>query len=254
MSQPLTLHTFSISHFSEKARWLLDASGIDYIEKPWVPFFHIVSALRLGGRKKTTVPILITETGPVQDSTRILLWLEKHRAPFALMPVEPALREQVLVVEDRFDRIGAHVIRYAYRDALDDSEGIKTVWTLDASPLQKRIVGAAFPLMRAAFRQMLQSSNPKAVALSERKILEGMDWIAQRTAQGHRYLVGDTLTAADISAAALLSPLACPDEHAVYSRPDFQKGVTALKARHADHPAMVWVRRIYREHRHPQRS
>lgn len=254
MSQPLTLHTFSISHFSEKARWLLDASGIHYVEKPWVPFFHIVSALRLGGRKKTTVPILVTETGPVQDSTRILLWLEENRAPFALMPTDAALREQVLAVEDRFDRIGTHVIRYAYRDALDDSEGIKTVWTLDASPLQKRIVGAAFPLMRAGFRQMLQSSNPKAVASSERKILEGMDWIAQRTAQGHRYLVGDSLTAADITAAALLSPLACPDEHAVYSRPDFQKGVTALKARHADHPAMVWVRRLYRDHRHPQHA
>lgn len=249
MSAPLILHTFSISHFSEKARWLLDASGIAYVEKPWVPFFHIVPALRLGGRRATTVPILVTETGPVQDSTRILLWLEQHRAPLRLMPTDSALREQVLAVEDRFDRIGTHVIRYAYRHALDDAEGIKTVWTLDASPLQTRIVRTAFPLMRAAFRRMLQSSNPKAVAKSEAKILEGMDWIAARTAQGHRYLVGDSLTAADITAAALLSPLACPDEHAVYSRPDFQKGVTALKARHADHPAMVWVRQLYREHR-----
>lgn len=254
MTPKLTLHTFSISHFSEKARWMLDASGIDYIEKPWVPFFHIVPALRLGGRRATTVPILVTETGPVQDSTRILLWLEKHRAPFALLPPDPALREQVLAVEDRFDRIGTHVIRYAYRDALDDSEGIKTVWTLDASPLQKRIVGAAFPLMRAGFRKMLQSNNPKAVASSERKILEGMDWIAERTAQGYRYLVGDHLTAADITAAALLSPLACPDEHAVYSRPDFQNGVAVLKARHADHPAIVWVRTLYRLHRKPLRS
>lgn len=249
MPHQLTLHTFSISHFSEKARWLLDASGIDYVEKPWVPFFHIIPALRLGGRKATTVPILVTETGPVQDSTRILLWLGKHRAPFALLPTDAALREQVLAVEDRFDRIGAHVIRYAYRDALGDSEGIKTVWTLDASPLQKRIVGTAFPLMRTAFRTMLQIGNPKAVASSERKILESMDWIAARTAQGHRYLVGDTLTAADITAAALLSPLACPDEHAVYSRPDFQNGVAALKARHAAHPAMVWVRQLYRDHR-----
>ena len=249
MSTPLTLHTFSISHFSEKARWLLDASGIDYVEKPWVPFFHVVPALRLGGRRATTVPILVTETGPVQDSTRILLWLEKHRAPFALLPTDPALREQVLAIEDRFDRIGTHVIRYAYRDALHDSEGIKTVWTLDASPLQKRIVGAAFPLMRAAFRRMLQLGNPRAVASSERKILEGMDWIAGQIADGRRYLVGDSLSAADITVAALLSPLACPDEHAVYSRPDFQKGVEILKARHANHPAMVWVRQLYRDHR-----
>ncbi len=249
MSAPLILHTFSISHFSEKARWMLDASGIDYVEKPWVPFLHVVPALRLGGRRATTVPILVTETGAVQDSTRILLWCEKHRAPFALMPTDPALREEVLAVEDRFDRIGTHVIRYAYRDALGDSEGIKTVWTLDATPLQKRIVRTAFPLMRMAFHRMLQLGNPKAVASSERKILEGMDWIAERIAGGRRYLVGETLTAADLTVAALLSPLACPDEHAVYSRPDFQNGVAALKARHADHPAMVWVRQLYRDHR-----
>lgn len=249
MSHRLTLHTFSISHFSEKIRWALDVSGIDYVEKPWVPGLHVLPALRLGGVKATTVPILLTEHGAVQDSTRILLWLERHRAPFTLMPADAALRTEVLAVEDRFDRIGSHVIRYAYRDALDDTEGIKTVWTLDASPLQRLIVRAAFPLMREGFRRGLQLRKPEVVAHSERKILEGMDWIARRTTGGAQYLVGDQLTAADITAAALLSPLACPDEHAVYARPDFQKGVAPLKARHADHPAMRWVRELYRRHR-----
>jgi glutathione S-transferase len=247
----LTLHTFSISHFSEKTRWMLDASGVAYVEKPWVPFFHIIPALRLGGRKVTTVPILVTEDGPVQDSTRILLWLEKNRAPFALMPTDTALRAEVLTIEDRFDRIGAHVIRYAYSFALDDTEGIKTVWTLDAKPWQRSVVNKAFPLMRAAFRKMLGLGNPKAVASSQRKILESMDWIASQIADGRRYLVGNQLSAADITAAALLSPIACPEQHAVYSRPDFQKGVAELKARHAGHPAMVWVRQMYRDHRHP---
>lgn len=249
MSTPLVLHTFSISHFSEKTRWMLDASGIDYVEKPWVPGLHVPRALKAGGFKATTVPVLITETGAVQDSTRILLWLEKHRAPFALMPTDPVLRQQVLDIEDRFDRIGSHVVRYAYRDALDDTEGIKTVWTLDASALERLIVRTAFPLMRAGFRRGLQLGNEAVVAKSERKILEGMDWIAERTGGKPRYLVGDSLTAADITAAALLSPLACPDEHAVYSRPDFQKGVAVLKSRHADHPAMAWVRGLYRRHR-----
>ena len=249
MSTALTLHTFSISHFSEKTRWMLDASGIDYTEKPWVPGLHVPRALKAGGFKATTVPVLVTEQGAVQDSTRILLWLEKNRAPFALMPTEPTLRQQVLDIEDRFDRVGSHVVRYAYRDALDDAEGIKTVWTLDANPLERFIVRAAFPLMRFGFRRGLQLGNAEVVAKSERKILDGMEWIAERTGGKPHYLVGDTLTAADITAAALLSPLACPDEHAVYSRPDFQKGVAPLKARHESHPAMVWVRWLYRQHR-----
>jgi len=249
MSAPLTLHTFSISHFSEKIRWVLDASGIPYVEKPWVPGLHIYKALRLGGGKATSVPILVTETGAVQDSTRILLWLEQYRAPFALIPTDPALRQEALEIEDRFDRIGAHVIRYAYRDALDDAEGIKTVWTLDASRWEALFVRTVFPLMRAGFRRGLQLGNAEVVAKSERKILDGMDWIASRLAPGQPYLVGQQLTIADLTAAALLSPLACPDEHAVYSRPDFQKGVAPLKARHHHHPAMVWVRQLYRDHR-----
>jgi glutathione S-transferase len=252
MPQPLTLHTFSISHFSEKTRWMLDTSGIAYVEKPWVPGLHVPRALKAGGFKATTVPVLITEQGAVQDSTRILLWLEQHRAPFALMPADAALRQQVLDIEDRFDRIGAHVVRYAYRDALDDAEGIKTVWTLDANPLERLFVCTAFPLMRAGFRRGLQLNNAEVVAKSEKRILDGMDWLAERTGSQLRYLVGDTLTAADITAAALLSPLACPDEHAVYSRPDFQKGVAPLKSRHEQHPAMVWVRWLYRQHRQPR--
>ena len=119
----------------------------------------------------------------------------------------------------------------------------------DANPLERFIVRAAFPLMRFGFRRGLQLGNAEVVAKSERKILDGMEWIAERTGGNPRYLVGDTLTAADITAAALLSPLACPDEHAVYSRPDFQKGVAPLKARHESHPAMVWVRWLYRQHR-----
>lgn len=245
----LKLHTFSISHFSEKIRWMLDASGIPYVEEPWVPFFHILPALKKGGGKATTVPVLVTEDGNVQDSTRILLWLEKHRAPFALMPTDPALREQVLAIEDRFDRVGQHVTRYAYRDAMNDREGIKTVWTLDASPWQKFVVDKAFPLMSRAFRKMLHLDDAKSMAKSEAKLMEALDWLAGELADGREYLVGNTLGAADISVASLLSPLACPDEHAVYSRPDFQRGIAQLKDRHADHPAIVWVHALYRRHR-----
>lgn len=245
----LTLHTFSISHFSEKIRWVLDASGIEYIEKPWVPGLHVPRALLVSRGRATTVPILVTESGAVQDSTRILLWLEKHRAPFALMPDDPTLRAEVLEIEDRFDRIGAHVVSYAYRDALNDAESIKTVWTLDANPLERLFVRTTFPLMRASFRRGLRLDNEAVMAKSERKILDGMDWVAERLKDGRQYLVGGRLSAADITAAALLSPLACPDEHAVYSRPDFQNGVTTLKARHANHPAMAWVRHLYRLHR-----
>ncbi len=246
----LKLHTFSVSHFSEKARWLLDAGRIGYFEEPWVPFLHIVKALRKGGRGATTVPVLDTGTGYVQDSTRILLWCEKHRAPYALMPADPALREQVLAVEDRFDRVGNHVVRYAYSVSLDNAEGVTKLWTIDATPGQARFLRASYPLLRLVFRSKLKLGNAAAVATSEQRFGEGLDWIAEQLKDGRQYLVGTELTAADITAAALLAPIACPDEHPVYSQADYRDGIAPLRAKWAGHPALDWVRGIYRAHRH----
>ena len=52
----LELYTFRVSHFSEKARWMLDAAGLEYREVAWTPFFQVLPALRRGNRA-TTVPI-----------------------------------------------------------------------------------------------------------------------------------------------------------------------------------------------------
>lgn len=249
MAATLKLHTFALSHFSEKARWLLDAGGIDYIEEPWVPFLHIAKALRKGGRGATTVPVLDTGEGCVQDSTRILLWLEKHRAPFALLPTDPALRQEVLAVEDRFDRIGSYVIRYAYSVVLDNAEGVIALWTIDATPMQTRIVRAGFPLMRVIARKKFKLANPAAIATAEQRFGEALDWLAEQIKDGRHYLVGNQLSAADITAAALLAPIACPDEHPVYSRSDYREGIASLREKWDAHPAFAWVRSTYRQHR-----
>lgn len=249
MTPKLKLHTFSVSHFSEKARWLLDAGGIDYVEEPWVPFLHIAKALRKGGGRATTVPVLDTGSGCVQDSTRILLWLEKNLAPYSLMPIDPKLREEVLAVEDRFDRVGNHVVRYAYSVSLDNAEGVTKLWTIDATPGQTRFIRAAYPLLRLVFRSKLKLGQPAVIAASEQRFGEGLDWIAEQIKGGRQYLVGTQLTAADITAAALLAPIACPDEHPVYSQADYRDGIASLRAKWAGHPALDWVRGIYRQHR-----
>ncbi len=254
MAATLKLHTFSLSHFSEKARWLLDAAGIAYVEEPWVPFLHIVKALRKGGRGATTVPVLDTGKGCVQDSTRILLWLEQHRAPFALLPTEPALREEVLAIEDRFDRVGSYVIRYAYSVVLDKPQGVIALWTIDATPLQARIVRLGFPLMQRILRKKFKLDQPAAVATAEQRFGEALDWLAAQVKDGRQYLVGDCLSAADITAAALLAPIVCPDQHPVYCRADYRAGVASLRDKWSGHPATAWVRDTYRTHRHPSQN
>jgi glutathione S-transferase len=244
-TDPLRLYTFSLSHFSEKIRWTLTASGIPFDEHPWTPF-HVPSALWRG--RGTTVPILETPGVRVQDSTRILLWLEKNRAPFALLPADPAEREAALAIEARFDKTGEHVVRYAYSVVLDDAESVVRFWTVDASPRQSGIVRRWFPLMRTVFRRKLRLSAA-TVARSRETIASSVEWLASQGVPGRRYLIGDRFTVADLTAAALLAPLACPDEHPIYGSARYRGGLAPLVREWQDSPAFQWVRQTYREHR-----
>ncbi|MGQ0621059.1 MAG: glutathione S-transferase family protein [Panacagrimonas sp.] len=243
----LELYTFHISHFSEKARWMLDASRTEYREVCWTPFFHLLPALR-HGRLGTTVPILRTASGYVQDSTRILHWLDLNMPGFKLLPKDPALRREVMDIEDRFDRIGTHVIRYAYSAILDEAASVVNLWTLDAGPWQKRFLATTFPVLRATFRKRFKVT-PDAVVHSRRRIAEGLDFLDQRLADGRPFLVGDRLSAADITACALLAPLIGPDQHPVYSRTDFRAALRPLVEDWLEQPAAQWLRRMYRESR-----
>lgn len=244
-TQPLRLYTFSISHFSEKIRWTLGLEGIPFVEVPWTPPFHVRSARRRGGR--TTVPVIEAGREHVQDSTRILHWLDAHRGPLSLLPTDAEARREALDIEARFDEVGSHVIRLAYDYLLPDTESVVRFWTIDATPMQRRALRVAFPLVRPLFRRRLDT-RPEQMARSRERLDAGVTFVEERTARG-RYLVGDRLSIADVTAAALLSPVACPDEHPVYGSARYRAIVAPLVARWAERPALAWVRAMYRDHR-----
>jgi glutathione S-transferase len=243
---PLRLYTFSLSHFSEKIRWTLSAAGLAFEEVAWTPFFHVLRARRRG--RATTVPVLETSDESVQDSSRILLWLEEHRAPFSLIPVDPAERAAALAAEARFDEVGEHVVRYAYSRTLDDAESVARYWTTDATPLQARVVRRFFPVMRWIFRRKLRMSAAN-VARSRATIDAGLTWLESQTSSPAQYLVGGRLTVADLTAAALLAPLACPDEHPIYGSARYRAGIAPLVSEWQDRPGFAWVRAMYKTHR-----
>lgn len=245
-SEPLRLYTFTLSHFSEKIRWALSASDIAFKEVPWTPFFHVLPALRSGGR--TTVPILESNTERVQDSTRILHWLEENRGRLAILPENAAEREAAFAIEERFDKVGDHVVRYAYSRVLEDAESVVRYWTLDATPRQARLIAASFPALRWIFRRKLRTT-PSHVAGSRAVIESALDWLDARVSGENPYLVGDRFTVADLTAAALLAPLVCPDEHPVYGTNRYRAGAAPLTSDFRDRAAFAWVRMIYAKHR-----
>ena len=94
-----------------------------------------------------------------------------------------------------------------------------------------------------------RSQKPAAdIEDGERAITEALDFVANGIAETG-YLVGGEFSIADLTAAAMLAPVVNPD-HPAMKRPEPMPAATAdLIARYADHPAAVWVHRIYREHR-----
>jgi len=248
LPQHATLYTIAMSHYSEKIRWLLDIEKADYREVALTPVFHVRPALIKGMRAKTTVPVLQVGKQSVQDSTRIIEWLASAYGPLSTLP-EP-LQQDIMAVEDRFDAIGKDVARYLYFTGFEHTEVILSMWTRFASPLETRIVRFFYPLIKAIFKIKL-NINPAAAQRAEKRIDAAMQWLEGRLASGHTYMVGDQLTVADITAAALLAPMACPVEHPVYGEAQFREKMASTQAIWRDRPALTWVRQMYTQHRGP---
>ena len=252
MTKPTTplLVTIPLSHFCEKARWALDYTGVPYTEQRHAPGFHALAVRRAGGQRIT--PILATDAGVIGDSTDILLWADARAAQGrALYPQEPALREEVLALEERFDTdLGPHVRRAIYQELLPHPKLVLPMLT-DGVPLHER---ALLPLLFGPLRRLMRKSmriDAAGAARSMAKVNEVIAEVNARLADGGRYLVGDRFTAADLSFAALLAPAAGPDNYAVPLPPlevlppaaaEILRGIRATAAGQ-------FCLRMYREHR-----
>ncbi len=108
------LITFGISHFCEKARWVLDWHGIAYKEVSWPPGLHQVLAKRCGA-KRTTLPIVLDGETVVQGSGAIIDWADQRTQDYSRRLNAPNARE----IEQRADDvIGIYVRRLAYAEML----------------------------------------------------------------------------------------------------------------------------------------
>ena len=86
--------------------------------------------------------------------------------------------------------------------------------------------------------------------VESRQIVEAeLDWLDGLLADGADYLVGDTLSRTDISAASLLSPLALPPAHPTYSHLQVPQAIARDLAGWQTRPVIQWTHEIYRRHR-----
>jgi glutathione S-transferase len=244
------LVTIPFSHYCEKVRWALDRAGMSYDEEMHLPFFHMIPARLAGGKRQ--VPVLVTPHGPIEDSTRIIEWIdatlpEEKR----LFPHDPTLRAEVARWEDRFDAdLGPHTRRWGYGHLLPDRERSLALLRKHAPAWEFAVLERAYPVARALMNRGL-NITPAGVERSLAKLNAIFDDVSRALEDGRKYLVGDRFSAADLAFASLSAPALLPDGYAKWlggrdeAPPSMHATIDAWRAT----PAGRYALRVYAEDR-----
>ena len=203
------LWQFTSSHFNEKARWALDFKRVPHIRHSLIPGFHVPVVKRMTG--KTHVPVLKLNGTAITDSSKIIEALERAYPEPALYPADPEQRRRALELEDFFDEeLGPYIRRWIFHVILPYPKFVRAAFVSHASPAAQLAQRAMSPLIGVIMRRQM-NINPATAEVARAKTIAAMDRL-ERELQPSGYLVGDSFTVADLTAAALLSPLVRPPE------------------------------------------
>lgn len=190
----MLLLQFSTSHYCRKARLALGYKKVNYQVANLTPGLHILKVKPITGL--TTVPVLLPTpenvNSGVGDSTRIFHYLEDHYPDPSYTVSEANKNRYAWLLEDWLDESIGTATRFVYYH-WRANEG-KFVNPSLSSQLVINIVRRQYGI------------TPAAVELAKQRLENAINVLSPWEKQP--FLVGDTLTVADIAAAALLSPLA----------------------------------------------
>jgi len=243
------LWQLQISHYNEKARWALDHKRIHHVRRSLLPGLHAIKARRLTGDTDTT-PVLTLEGRSIGDSTRIIAALEQRWPQPPLYPQDEAQRRRALELEEFFDEeLGPHIRRAAYHELLPRPGDVVPLFTHGQRLPARVLIRAAFPLLRVGMRRKMDIYAPAAEE-SRRKTVAAMDRLEEEIGPSG-YLVGDSFSVADLTAAALFYPVARPPEFPYPSMTDPPDSAREFLDPLAERPGGEWVTEMYRRHRTP---
>jgi len=194
----MLLLQFSTSHYCRKVRLALGFKKIKYQVENLTPGLHILKLKPLTGL--TTTPVLLPQQEgqprAIADSTNILRYLEQYAPEPSLSLPNLEQLQQALLLEDWLDESIGVATRFIYYDF--------------RAGVGKSINPSVFSQLVIKIVLFQNNINPAKVELAKKRLEMAME-VLSPWKQG--YLVGDRLSVADITAAALLSPLAIIQEY-----------------------------------------
>lgn len=246
----LRLVTIPISHYCEKARWALERAGIPYREERHVQAVHRIAARRAGGGP--TVPVLVTPDGAIGESQEIVAWVDDRLAPERrLLPDAREERVEVQRLCRRFDEVlGPSGRRLVYVHMFAQRKLALAFNNAGVPKWEDRLARGGWPLMQTLIGRAL-GITPGCETQDEATVFAELDFVAERLADGRPYLLGERLTAADVTFAALSAPVTMPR---AYGTPlpqpaQLAPATAALVDRARAHPAGQFALGLYERHR-----
>ncbi len=193
----MLLLQFSTSPYCRKVRLALGYKGIPFQVENLTPGLHVLKLKPLTGGLRT-VPVLLPqldgEPEAIADSTQILHSIESRFPSPSLLPAGESLQAEVWTIEDWLDEsigIATRFVYYEFRAGAGKQ--------IDPSVLSQLVI-------QLARRQF--GINSASATLAQLRLRAALNWLQHRRWGQGDFLLGDSLTVADITAAALLSPLA----------------------------------------------
>lgn len=204
------LFQFPLSHYCEKARWLLDYKELDYVAKNIIPGMHRL--LTRWHTSNNTLPLLKDKKTWIGDSTEIAFYLDGVYAEKPLISRDPEQRSAIVALDKQANELGYHVRRWMYLYLINEPH------TMDIMVGERGLLHAFKPLMTPIIKmgvKQLYNIFPEKAEKSKQQIDVMINQIeAALLANGsdgqHGYLVGKQLSFADISVCALAAPLFGP--------------------------------------------
>jgi glutathione S-transferase len=245
------LITIPSSHYCEKARWALERGGISFREEPHAPLLSRIATRRRG--KPSSVPVLVRSDGTLlTESTDILRWVDDALPAEQRLFPAGAVAAEVMRWEDLFDdQLGPHTRRLGYYWILPNRRlALELLRAGGLSRFETASASLFFPVVKRMISRGLKIT-PDSVTRSQEHVDRIFGEVSAALGDGRRYLTGDRFTAADLTFAALASPVVLP---AGYRGPlptidQLDDPAQTVVARLRATPAGRFAARVYAEQR-----
>jgi glutathione S-transferase len=240
------LHQFPSSHYNEKARWVLTYKHIDHTRQSYLPGPHISQIKKLSGQ--SSVPVLEWDGEIVPGSDTIIEYVESKVPARPLFPAEPAEKQEVVDWCRRLDKeLGPAVRTIAWAGMINHNRYATSVFGKGKPRFTMFFYRLAFPFVKPLIAKA-NGVNPENIEKSKLIVQSYLDEINEAVSNTG-YLVGAQFSAADLTAAALLAPIANPDHEDMKRPSPIADSFKEILDTYSPHPTISWVEKQYSEKR-----